>query len=458
MVMQFLLRLFYDFLSFLFERLLFVSRFMVLCMVFLLFFFVSGIELEAESFTTGRIVSYVSLVDFPETVNAFGGDTGSPAGDGNLFDRFRLIGLTKESIIVKSLKNQNVKGLVELSATLSNNLLLDIPRAYVKVRFPSFRLLIGKAHVSWGEGFMFNSGDVIFGGNRGSAVISCYSSSSSMTDNGGFSIGALSGENGSFISTTWLGDLYIPFGRFSYAEFVIFPYLFLSSLNGDSFDSIESVTFPTLKTTSLGMRIVSKLWKTKIEAGGLWKDNNLLPYISLQGHLFVNWSLSCSTRVDFEPILNPPDAFDDFNDFLADSVFPDIKENLSLSGAIYGGENVTPFPWLPIGISYRLESLIFPFLGWNEREDATRGLNPGYALFMYGDASLSFDSSLTWFLRGIVSPIDFSGSFYTGTRWSMYQGFSMIFGLSFQGGDSNDVWGWDRFGDFALLVGCEFKF
>jgi hypothetical protein len=70
----------------------------------------------------------------------------------------------KSCLDLKSVGNKNVKGYFQLESLITENyIFLDIPRAYIKVRFPSFRVTLGKTRVSWGDGFVFNAGDVVFG-------------------------------------------------------------------------------------------------------------------------------------------------------------------------------------------------------------------------------------------------------------------------------------------------------
>lgn len=40
---------------------------------------------------------------------------------------------------------------------------IEVPRAYVKLRFPWMRVTLGKTRLSWGQGLPFNAGDLIFG-------------------------------------------------------------------------------------------------------------------------------------------------------------------------------------------------------------------------------------------------------------------------------------------------------
>jgi len=84
------------------------------------------------------------------------------AGVTKLGDDVGISGIVQSSLIVKSLGNKNVRGYLELSSLVTDTVSLDIPRAYIKVRFPRFRITDGKNRVSWGEGFLFNAGDVIF--------------------------------------------------------------------------------------------------------------------------------------------------------------------------------------------------------------------------------------------------------------------------------------------------------
>ena len=66
------------------------------------------------------------------------------------------------------------------------------------------------------------------------------------------------------------------------------------------------------------------------------------------------------------------------------------------------------------------------------------------------------NDSLSYFVRSIVSPIDFSALNFAGIRWNIYQGFTMSFFFSLMLGDKDDQFGWNRQGDAALISEMEY--
>ena len=109
-----------------------------------------------------------------------------------------MLAVLKSSLNLDSVGNKNVKGYFQLDSWIADSFGIDVPRAYLKVRFPWFRLTLGKTRVSWGDGFVFNAGDVVFG--------------STGSISGDLSADSLRNETG------WLGAVYLPLGAFSFLE------------------------------------------------------------------------------------------------------------------------------------------------------------------------------------------------------------------------------------------------
>ena len=96
-------------------------------------------SLDAEVASSVTITGYTSLLRF----------------DGE----FSVRAAAESELSLQSKGNKNVKGELEIKSGLSGNyLFLDVPRAYMKVRFPWFRFTLGKTRLSWGDGFVFNAG------------------------------------------------------------------------------------------------------------------------------------------------------------------------------------------------------------------------------------------------------------------------------------------------------------
>ncbi len=327
------------------------------------------------------------------------------------------------SVSFKSKGNRNVRANLQIDADISDRVSLDVSRAFVKVRFPLFRVTLGKTRVSWGEGFFFNAGDVIFEGVELQSDISGNSS-------GGLSEGLRR-------ETAWLADVYIPLGAFSFLELtgLPFPKETIETASGSLAASSLAIAIMPLDFGRIAGRLVTKLLGVKLEGGALYESDGVTPYASIQGHFFLDWNASARLPIDLGN-----------GDFTA-------GQPLFSVGAFgmwrAGGRS---------RLSFRLESRLLPDSLWEEQDTALPGKDPGYALFLYGELSLARSDSVNYYLRSLVSPIDRSALIFTGIDWNIYQGLNLMFQASAQVGDSNDIWGWERFGDLALLTGFRFKY
>lgn len=128
-----------------------------------------------------------------------------------------------------------------------------ISRAYLRARLPHLRLTMGKSALSWGDGFLFNAADV----------------PSRRFDQSGLSPG---------FDSLWLTSLYVPFGGFDFVEVVVLP-----TLDGSDFGG--------------GARLYLGRGALKTEAGYVYKERLHCPYVSLQGHLGLDWWLSSSLDI-----------------------------------------------------------------------------------------------------------------------------------------------------------------
>ena len=161
---------------------------------------------------------------------------------------FSLLSYGEGRLDLKSYGNENVRGQLQLDALLSEEVELDVPRAFVKVRFPGFRLTVGKTRISWGEGFLFNAGDVVFEGM-------------SLMDN----LTELELRD----ETDWMFVPYIPLGTFSFIEGLLLPHPRL--MDGSSGSGVP-VAVP-LSQIDTGSRIVTKALGVKLEGGYLYKGS-----------------------------------------------------------------------------------------------------------------------------------------------------------------------------------------
>lgn len=331
-----------------------------------------------------------------------------------------LTGLGTGRLTFKSAGSRKVKGQLSLDAAIgeadSGGALLDVSRAFVKVRFPGFRITLGKDTVAWGEGVFYNAGDVIFGAVPQSEDLSA----EVFRDD-----------------AVWLTSAYVPLGAFSFVE----PILLAPELNLSTLASDPSASPPSLGDAASGGRVVTKLAGIKTEAGYLYrgKERTHNPYFSLQGHLLVDWHLSGSVSVPHYP-----------GDASGASCEPAISFGLfhlqRLSNA--GSDS----------ISFRLDGLLRPLGDWEAQDSSRTNADPEYALMLYPEIAWAPDQSLTLLCRSVVSPIDLSALVTAGVNWNVYEGLKLLGYLSLQAGEKTDLYSLRKDGGLGLTAGVQYIF
>jgi hypothetical protein len=326
--------------------------------------------------------------------------------------------VVEASLELDSAGNRNVKGYFQLDSYVGQTIGIDIPQAYLKVRLPWFRLTLGKTRVSWGEGFVFNAGDVVFG-----------------------SMEAISGDlSGSTLrsQTAWLGSVYVPLGAFSFLEAVTLPYgvpdptLDTTTLTTDLADL--KVPLP-LHSLSGGIRGVFKLGRTTLETGYYAtgrKPTEHRPYVSCHGHLLVDWNLSAAMGIpQFDTNWQLWDQF------------------LRISAGMFHMVNLG----LNRSLSFRLEAAVRPGADWEEIPDGA-----DYALVLFPEISFSPSDTVSLELRSLISPVDLSALNLFGVSWNIYQGLTIFSYLSLPAGDGNDQYRWDQDMLTFWTTGLEFVY
>lgn len=292
----------------------------------------------------------------------------------------------------KSRGNKNVKAQLGLETIYAGGLFLpDIDTAYLKVRFPLFRTTIGKAKISWGEGFFFNAGDVVFKNFTGS------------TD---FTADVLRDDG------AWLTSVWIPLGRFAFAEALVIP---------------AGITIanpiPEFSKTSAGLRIEGKILEIKTEAGYFFNGSDIegLPYMSLQGNLFelIDWYSAASISIDHQN----PESFE-------------FTDAFRLSTGLFYQHSFEDSSTLNL----RLESMIVPGASWEEKS----GPATEYGIYLFPEISYSPDQFLSFSLRTFFSPIDLSALTMIGINWEIYQGLTWMNNGAFQLGEESDIFSFGR--------------
>jgi hypothetical protein len=296
----------------------------------------------------------------------------------------------------------------------------------VKVRFPGFRLTAGKTRLSWGTGFVFDAGDVIFGG---------------MTSRLDLSLADPRDQ------TVWLLSTYVPLADFSFVELVALP--FMPQPQASSvIPGLPAMSAPPavpgsplipFESVNGGGRVVLGFTGLSLEAGYLFDNSTDLhkPFVSLQTSLFFDLYSAASIAI-------PARA----------ASWDTAKTNLRLS---YGMFHI--FSLGSAGtLSTRLEAGFLPYGHWMAVAGGLDPSSPGYGAMVFGDVTYSPVDTLSVQARAIVSPVDVSSLVMAGVSWSIYQGLAITAtGLAMFGG-ANDVFGWGRDGDVSLIAGLDYKF
>ena len=312
-------------------------------------------------------------------------------------------------VSLASKREGNVRGEVVLQGNSLNTApSFDdiVHKAYFKARFPSFRLTGGKTRLSWGDGMLFNAGDVLYGSNDTSVFLTQAELRS---------------------TTSWLASVNYPLGFFSFAEAVVMP-----SETHETIDMLfGSRYYTTVKDIKVEMGYASlKPVKTVREHK---------PYISLQGNLGFDWYLSSSVAIP-----------------VSGDIAQETGESWMISGGIF---HLVTLP-LDRSLTLRLEFLTRPFGRWETGpvNDKTA------ALLLYPELALSYSPSLSFSLRSIISPLDLSAMSTLGASWNIFDGFTLVGNIAILTGDDGDLFAWSTTNtgkastSFSVTVGSSWVF
>lgn len=331
----------------------------------------------------------------------------SPVVEMNLLSAFTYTPSTEQwgnylvpdvRLTISSENSGNVRGELSLGTPDPTKVSLTaddfIRKAYLRARFPSFRLTAGKTRLSWGDGMLFNAGDILYGSS---------STSVSLTQ------AELRSE------TDWMASVNLPLGFFSFVEGVILP-----SKTGMASDM------------GYGMRFYTNVGETKVEGGYVTKEDTTRFhkfYGSLQGNIGPDWYLASSISL---PQTNPSASV--------------LQKSWLISGGLFHVLYLSDDRTL----SLRLEMLTRPFGNWKlaSQSEAT------CALLFYPEVVYSPTSSLSCSLRAILSPLDLSARLTGGASWSVFEGFSLVGYLAAPLGGSGDLLSTPNVVGLTLGVSC----
>jgi hypothetical protein len=314
--------------------------------------------------------------------------------------------------------SREVKGLVEIDATVTSGSLpeavFEVPRAYLKARFPLFRLTAGKTRLSWGAGFVFDAGDVIFGGMTPYLDLT---------------------QADPRDQTAWLASAYVPLGDFSFFEAVGLP--FMPPQPGDPAGT-GSPYFP-FDSINVGGRAVAGLKGITLEAGYLYSGQRKthMPYMSVQTSLYFDLYAAASLGI-------PESA----------AIWDDVSGSLHVSCGLSRAFDLGG----PGSLSVRAEAAVVPCGEWGEISGGLLADSPGYGALMFTDLTYAPSDAFAVSARSLLSPVDTSGLVLLEVSWQAFQGFTLLVDSLAMFGQRDDLFGWGRDADLAFLVTLKYRF
>lgn len=296
--------------------------------------------------------------------------------------------------------------------------LLTLKRLWFKANFPKWRLTAGKTKMGWGNGSVFNSGDILFG---------------SLSPYLNFTQSTIRDD------TAFLTAFNIPTGRFSYIEGVILPPSI--DLTGGS-PEIQSID-----KTSGGARFFFRAAGWRFETGYLYKGDpkvstDLLghrPYFSFHGHAGVDWYGAASLAAGYDPQLSG-----DTNRNTWEEVSKTFNFSLGMYHQLQTGYDST--------LTLRLETLMMPWQNWSARDysEILDGSAGYYSIMIYPEITWMLRS--TWYIgaQSVISPVDASAQITTSFGWHVFQGFTLMGFVVVNVGDEQSLFAYDRSGAWPV--------
>lgn len=340
------------------------------------------------------------------------------------------------NIVFKSTGNKNVKAEIQVDLNILSPM-IGLSKFFVKFRFPDFRAVFGKTRLSWGEGMMFNAGDVLFGSQD-------------------LNVQATAEELRT--TTAPLASIYIPLGRFEFIEAVAIapqfdPNLIWAGLQNPNIDPFNFVK--SISGTSIGARLVQKPMGIKTEVGYLFKGSEAdkgahKPYLSLQGNLGVDYHLSASTSFDQKALSSQTTNEDFWGNFTHN-----LTGNSTISFGFFHKQDVSDEG---AAMTFRLEGLVKPTGIWEEDNNSSETTPKNYGLMLYPEITFTPEDTVSTLFRAIISPIDGSAQLTGGLSWKVFQGFSLLNFVSVTVGDDNDIYQWNKDKAVTAIFGAQYVY
>lgn len=206
------------------------------------------------------------------------------------------IGLAVAELELAAADSRDVRSRFVLRSTLFeqegvSGALVEVPRAEIRWRLGigeeyDLRVTLGRTRLSWGDGVLYNAGDVINGARPEELDLTA---------------DVLRDE------TQWLTAIYLPLGHFAFFEPVVLLPMYDPSIStipeDESGDESEADSADAAWKTSAGGRIQFEILGVKTETGYLYRGDEELhtPYVSLEGNLYVDLYGGASLEITSDP-------------------------------------------------------------------------------------------------------------------------------------------------------------
>ncbi|OQX29611.1 MAG: hypothetical protein B0D92_02785 [Spirochaeta sp. LUC14_002_19_P3] len=330
---------------------------------------------------------------------------------------YGLSGLADLRFVSAGNKNMKAQAALEFSPRdVSSGLeesapMVSLKRLWFKANFPSWRLTAGKTKVAWGNGFVYNSGDVLFG---------------SLSPNLDLTQSAFRDD------TAFLMAFNVPLGRFSYLEAVVLPPELVYANSRYEVQSIDKI--------SGGMRFFFPVGGFRLEGGYIYKGDKKTaydmlghrPYLSFHGHVGVDVYGAVSLAAGYDSTLSGDDNRD---------TWEEISRTVNFSLGLFHQFQVG----LDGTLGLRFEALVMPWQEWSRMNFTELTAGSGlYGIMIYPEVSWNFRSAWTVSLRSLISPVDGSARLTAGVNWQVFQGFTLMGYVTANIGGRDALFAWDR--------------
>lgn len=300
------------------------------------------------------------------------------------------------TVTFEGVGSRNVRGEIALTVPADPVPALAVERAFIRFRLPWFRMTLGGAPLSWGEGILINAGDLPNPAYDPTADI-------------------LSGDFRA--DPVWQVQLYVPMGPFSFVEVVALPPL----------ADPATGTFPAFAEVRSGARAYVDADLVALQLGYLYEDPFHRFYTSLQGSLGVDLYLVLAHEIE-AGIADP---------------FEQVLDSITLSA---GG-----FTSFDLGrdmvLAVRLEGEIVP----QELEDGLPG-----AASLASTIDWTLGPTVNLGLQALLAPVDPSTLLAASVSWNVDQGLTLLSLVQANVGGSTAIFATDAYAGVTFTVGARY--